>query len=70
MGKPYSMNLRERVVAHADFILGVLANAPDTTPDEMVELLREERGVTVVRAAVWKLLDRRGQIIKKDCPCQ
>jgi transposase len=93
MGKPYSMDLRERVVAaiengesthqaaarfaigiatagvwarlkrstgdvrpakqgkpkgavldaHADFILGVLAKAPDTTLDEMVERLRDER---------------------------
>ena len=93
-GKPYSMDLRERVVAaiesgesthqaaarfsigiatagawarlkratgdvrpakqgkpkgavldaHADFILRALAEAPDTTLDEMVERLREERG--------------------------
>jgi len=120
MGKPYSMDLRERVVAaiesgesthqaaarfsigiatagawarpkratgdvrpakqgkpkgavldaHADFILRALAEAPDTTLDEMVERLREERGVTVVRTAVWKFLDRNGQTHKKDCPCQ
>jgi transposase len=38
--------------AHADFVLGVLTKAPDTTLDEMVERLREERGVTVVRTAV------------------
>jgi transposase len=118
MGKPYSMDLRERVVAaieggesthqaaarfsigiatagtwarlkratgdvrpakqgkpkgavldaHADFILGALAEAPDTTLDEMVERLREERGVTVVRTAVWKLLDRHGQTHKKRPP--
>jgi transposase len=118
MGKPYSMDLRERVVAaiedgesthqaaarfaigiatagawarlkrstgdvrpakqgkpkgavldaHADFILGVLAEAPDTTLDEMVERLRQERGVTVVRTAVWKLLDRHGQTHKKRLP--
>jgi transposase len=111
MGKPYSMDLRERVVAaieggmstrqaarrfaigvatagtwarlkratgdvrpakqgkprgsvldaHRDFILGVLAQAPDTTLDEMVERLREERAVTIVRTAVWKFLDRHGQ---------
>ena len=54
--------------AHADFILGVLAEAPDTTLDEMVERLREERGVTVVRTAVWKLLDRHGQTHKKRLP--
>ena len=118
MGKPYSMDLRERVVAaieggesthqaaarfaigiatagawarlkrstgdvrpakqgkpkgavldaHADFILDVLAEAPDTTLDEMVERLREERGVTVVRTAVWKLLDRHGRTHKKRLP--
>ena len=42
-----------------------LAKAPDTTLDEMVERLREERSVTVVRPAVWKLLDRHGQTHKK-----
>lgn len=118
MGKPYSMDLRERVVAaiegglstrqaaerfaigiatagawarlkratgevrpakqgkpkgcvldrHADFILGVLAEAPDTTLDEMVERLREDRAVMVVRTAVWKLLDRHGQTYKKRLP--
>jgi transposase len=51
--------------AHADFILGALAEAPDTTLDEMAERLREERGVTVVRTAVWKFLDRHGQTHKK-----
>ncbi len=115
MGKPYSMDLRERVVgaieggmstraaaarfsvgiatagawarlkratgevrpakqgkpkgsvldAHADFILGVIKEAPDTTLDEMVERLREERAVTVVRTAVWKFLDRCEQTHKK-----
>ena len=115
MGKPYSMDLRERVVSaieggmstraaaarfsigiatagawarlkratgsvappkqgkppgsvldvHADFILGVIKEAPDTTLDEMVERLRAERAVTVVRTAVWKFLDRREQTHKK-----
>src|ERR1700674_3875294 len=54
--------------AHADFILGALAEAPDTTLDEMVERLREERAVTVVRTAVWKFLDRHGQTHKKRPP--
>jgi transposase len=115
MGKPYGMDLRERVVAaiegglstraaaarfsigiatagtwarlkratgavrpakqgkpkgsvldaHMDFILGVLKEAPDTTLDEMVERLRDERAVTVVRTAVWKFLDRHEQTHKK-----
>jgi transposase len=54
--------------AHADFILRALAEAPDTTLDEMVERLREERGVMVVRTAVWKFLDRHGQTHKKRLP--
>lgn len=115
MGRPYSMDLRERVVsaieggmstraaaarfsigiatagawarrkratgsvappkqgkpkgsvldAHADFILGLIKTAPDTTLDEMVERLAEERAVTVVRTAVWKFLDRHEQTHKK-----
>jgi hypothetical protein len=32
--------------AHADFIFGARAEAPDTTLDETIERLREERGVT------------------------
>ena|ERR1700688_1808360 len=50
---------------HAAFILGALAEAPGTTLDQMVERLREERAVTVVRTAVWKFLDRHGQTYKK-----
>lgn len=115
MGKPYSMDLRQRVVAaieggmstraaaarfsigiatagawarlkramgtvqpckqgkpkgsvldvHAEFILGLIKQTPDITLDEMVERLREERAVTVVRTAVWKFLDRHEQTHKK-----
>ena len=54
--------------AHANFILSVLTEAPDTALDEMVERLRDERAVTVVRTAVWKLLDRHGQTYKKRPP--
>ena len=53
---------------HADFILRALAKAPDTTLDEMAERLREERGVTVVRTAVWKFLDRHGLTHKQRPP--
>lgn len=54
--------------AHADFILGVLKATPDTTLDEMVERLTTERGITVVRTAVWKFLDRRDMTHKKRPP--
>src|SRR5262245_28827052 len=110
MGKPYSGDLRERVVAaieggmstgeaakrfyvskaaagawarlsvaparqgkppgsvldpHADFIFGVIEDAPDTTLEEMAEQLARERGVKVVYTAVWKFFDRRGLMYKK-----
>ena len=114
-GKPYSMDLRERVVAavedgmstrqaakrfsvsisaagawsrlkratgsvhpakqgkpkgsvldaHADFILGVIEETPDTALDAMAERLHQERGVRVVRTAVWKFLNQRQQTHKK-----
>lgn len=115
MGKPYSMDLRERVVlaiegglstgeaakrfvigkatagawarlkrssgsvappkqgkpkgsvldAHADFIFGLIAGAPDITLEEMAERLASERGVKVVSTAVWKFLDRHDMTHKK-----
>jgi transposase len=118
MGKPYSLDLRERVVAalesgmstrqaaarysvsiaavgewgrlkrsqgdvrpakqgkppgsvldaHAEFILGVLSEKPDTTLEEMVSRLAAERDVVVVWTTVWKFLDRRGQTHKKRPP--
>ena len=51
--------------AHADFIFGVIEDAPDTTLEEMAERLARERGVKVVYTAVWKFLDRRGFTHKK-----
>lgn len=51
--------------AHADFIFGVLDDAPDTTLEEMAERLARERGVKVVYTAVWKFLDRRDFTHKK-----
>lgn len=50
---------------HADFILGLLEAAPDTTLVEMSERLAEERDVKVVYTAVWKFLDRRAWTHKK-----
>jgi transposase len=50
---------------HADFIFGVIADAPDTTLEELAERLARERGVKVGYTAVWKFLDRRGFTHKK-----
>ena len=115
MGKPYSMDLRERVIAaiesgtstrqaaarfsigiatagawwrlkrakgevtpakqgkpkgsvldrHADFIFGLIAEAPDITLEEIAEQLAGERAVKVVSTAIWKFLDRRDMTHKK-----
>jgi transposase len=50
---------------HADFIFGVIADAPDTTLEEMAERLARERSVKVVYTAVWKFFNRRGFTHKK-----
>lgn len=50
---------------HADFIFGVIEDAPDTTLEDMAERLERERGVKVVYTAVWKFFDRRGLTYKK-----
>ena len=60
-GKPAGSVLN----AHADFILGVLDETPDTTMTEMAARFAGERGVSVVHTAVWKFLDRRGMTHRK-----
>jgi transposase len=118
MGKPYSMDLRERVITaieggmstrqaatrfligiatagtwarlkraagtvapakqgkpkgsvldpHAEFIFGLIAEAPDITLEEITERLADERAMKVVSTAVWKFLDRRDMTHKKRPP--
>jgi transposase len=118
MGRPYSMDLRERVIAaveggmstrqaaarfsigiatagawarlkrvtgqvtparqgkpkgwvldaHADFVFGLIEEAPGITLDEIAERLAGERGLRVVSTAVWKFLDRRDMTHKKRPP--
>jgi transposase len=51
--------------AHADFILGLIAEHKDITLHEITERLREELGVTVQPSTVWYFLDRRGMTFKK-----
>ena len=50
---------------HAEFILGLVREKPDTTLDELVDRLAAERGVRVARTVVWKFLDRHDQTHKK-----
>ena len=63
-GKPRGLKLD----AHADFIFGLIEEAPDITLDEMVERLAAERAVKIVRTGVWTFLARRGQTHKKRPP--
>jgi transposase len=51
--------------AHADFICGLIDEAPDITLAEIAERLAGERGLKVVVTAVWKFLDRHDMTHKK-----
>jgi transposase len=50
---------------HAELLLGLLAEQPDRTLDELRELLRE-RGVATSRTAVWRFFERREISFKKN----
>lgn len=50
---------------HLKYILGVLAELPDTTLDEMVERLQRECGCTIRRSALWQFLSQHGLTHKK-----
>ena len=60
-GKPKGSKLDP----HADFILGLVAKAPDITLAEIAEHLARQRGVRAVPATVWYFFDRRGITFKK-----
>ncbi len=50
---------------HAELLLGLLAEQPDRTLDELRELLAE-RGVATSRTAVWRFFERRRISVKKN----
>ena len=52
-------------IPHAEFIFGLIAEAPDITLEEIADRLADERAVKVVATAVWKFLDRRDMTHKK-----
>ena len=86
MGKPYSLDLRERMVsaieggmsthqAAARFCIGIATagswarrkrSQGDVRPSKQGK--PKERGITVVRTAVWKFLDRRDMTHKQRPP--
>jgi transposase len=54
--------------AHADFVLGLVAEKPDLTLDETVAALRKQR-IAGSRSAVWRFFDRRKISFKKNLVC-
>ncbi len=56
----------ERIEAHAEEILGLIAETPDITLEELSGHLHEAHGLTVDPSTVWRLLDRHGMTFKKN----
>ena len=50
--------------AHADFLLGLIAEQPDLTLDEVVSAMRKRR-IRGSRTAVWRFFERRRITFKK-----
>src|SRR5437870_13433897 len=50
---------------HAEFLLGLIADQPDLTLDEIIAALTKRR-ITCSRSAVWRFFDRRGITYKKN----
>lgn len=56
----------QRMEAHAEEILALVAETPDITLSELAEHLEGAHGLRVGRSTVWRLLDRHGQTFKKN----
>ena len=55
-----------RIEAHAEEILALIVEAPDTTLAELAEHLEETHGMVAAQSTIWRLLDRRGMTFKKN----
>jgi transposase len=51
--------------AHAEFLLGLIAQKPDLTLDKIVAAMRK-RKIAGSRSAVWRFLARRNISVKKN----
>ena len=51
--------------AHAEFVLGLIADEPDLTLDEIVAAMGK-RGIAGSRSAVWRFFARRNISFKKN----
>jgi putative transposase len=54
-----------RLEKHADFLLGLIAEQPDMTLDEIVAAMRKRR-IAGSRSAVWRFFARRNISFKKN----
>jgi transposase len=57
---------RSKLDPQAEFLLGLIAEAPDMTLVEMQARLRDERGVSASIGTIWTFLDRSGLTVKKS----
>jgi transposase len=53
---------------HAEFLLGLIAEKPDMTLDEIVAAMRK-RKIAGSRSAVWRFFARRNISFKKNSVC-
>ena len=56
----------ERIEAHAEEILTLIADTPDLTLEALAGHLDEAHGLKVAQSTVWRLLDRHGMTFKKN----
>ncbi len=56
----------ERIEAHAEEVLALIADTPDVTLEELAGHLDEVHGLKVAQSTVWRLLDRHDMTFKKN----
>jgi transposase len=56
----------DRIEAHADEILSLVAATPDITLEEIAALLKDGHGETFAVSTIWRCLDRHGLTFKKN----
>ena len=59
---------RSKLDPHRDYLLGLIAEAPDLTISELLERLLADRHLRASRATLWTFLDRCGLTFKKSPP--
>lgn len=56
----------QRIEAHADEILALIEETPDTTLAEIAAHLQGSYGLRVALSTVWRFFERRGITLKKN----